>query len=197
MTRDIQVSVTLAGMHSLEPGGVREACEGMERALSGGPSTYKIYCLDREFSKSEKKAPGLISVDVNRMSYDIYWGAQSEFEVPDSLVGALTRCLKPTGKLDVKASATVDRAAITLPTIAGGSLGARVSTIMFDLPPPKTAGGNADLGEVSFGGMAMPSGKNTARVTFLGRCEPEIAGIVRAVKHVLGALSDYCGECGR
>lgn len=197
MTQDARVSVTLTGRHSLEPGGVKDACESIEQVISGSPVPYEIYCLNQEFSKGGKEAPAIISVSVKRMSYDVFWGAHSTFRIPDVLVGVMTQCLKPTSRLEVRASATVDRVSITPPTIAGDSLGEKVSAIMFDLPPPKTSRDSTGLGEVSFDGMATPSGRDTASITFFGECKSDIADIARAMEHVLGALSDYCGGCDR
>lgn len=197
MTQAARVSVTMTGRHSLEPGGVKEACESIKNALSGSPVPYEIRCLGNKFSKGGENAPEAISVSVRRMSYDVFWGAHSTFRIPDALAGALTQCLKPTSRLDVRASATVVRVTMALPTIADNSLGEKISAIMFDLPPPKTARGGMGLGEVSFDGMATSSGKDTASITFFGECESDAAGVVMATEHVLGALSYYCGECGR
>ncbi|MDD9813569.1 MAG: hypothetical protein OXU37_04800 [Thaumarchaeota archaeon] len=192
MPGDVRVSLTLTGRHSLGPDGAKEACREIEGALSGGSVPYTIYCLDSKFTKRGEKSPERVTVDVNRTSYDVFWEAQSAFSVPDALHGVVAGCLKAAGRVRVMASATIAQVPITLPTIDGGSLAQKFSAIMFDLTPPKTVPENPAFGEMSFGGVASPSGDSAARITLLGECESSIAGAAQAMEYVLGSLSGYC-----
>lgn len=196
MTRDIRVSVTLDGFHSLEPEGVKEACANVERALSGGPIPYAIYCLDQEFSKSGTRSPELATIDVNRISYAVFWRAPSAFRVPDALHDVVESCIRATGKVRVRASAEIGQVPITPSTIGDGSHGEKVSTIMFELPPPGTARENPAC-KISLDGMASPSGTDTARITLFGECEPDIADVAKATKRVLESLSEHCEAYGK
>lgn len=197
MPGDVRASLTLSGRHSLEPDGAREACAALGQALSGSPATYKIYCLGKEHSEGGEKAPEGIVIDVDRMTYDAFWGARSSFRVPNAMVDAVTRCLGASGELGVRASACIERMPITLPTIGCGSMGESVSAMMFGLPSPKSARENPDHGEASFSGMATPSDRDKASITFFGECTSGTADAHRAAEHVLGALSGYCEAAER
>jgi len=192
MPRDVRVSLTLAGRHSLEPDGAKEACAALERAVSGSTAMYRIRCLGKEHSKGGEQATEAIVIDIDKVSYDVFWAARSSFRAPGALVDAVTRCLGASGDLNVRASATVELAPITLPTIGGGSLGEKVSSIMFALPPPGASQKDRGLGAASFDGVATPSGRDTASITFFGECAPGAANALQSIDSVLGALSGYC-----
>ncbi|MDD9808373.1 MAG: hypothetical protein EB824_02520 [Thaumarchaeota archaeon S15] len=191
MPGDIRVSLTLDGLHLLESDEAKKACGDMERALSESHVPYTIYCLDREFSRRGKKSPERILISIDRSSYDVFWEALSAFRVPETLHSLMTSSLKPMGKVRVRASVEIDQVPITLPTIDDGSMGEKVSMIMFDLPPPGTARKGRDC-DVSLGGMARLSGTNKALISLFGERESSIADAARTTDCVLGALSTYC-----
>lgn len=194
MARDVLVSAELSGDHSLGPDGVRKACGGIERALSGSHAPYRIRsCTGNGFSGNAAGGPGQISVDIRDSSYVVAWEAQSAFRIHDSLPGVLGSLPSAAEGVRVRASATIAQVPVTLPTIGNGTPGPKFSTLLFDLSPPKAPPGSPACHEILFGGMANPSGGGTALITLFGECVSGTVDAAVAAGYVLGALSGYCG----
>lgn len=192
MDKNVRVSATLSGSHSLGSAGVREACGAIERALRGGTTEYAVQSLvpgDAFTRHGGRGGSGLVAVKLDGSFFMVAWDDESSFEAPTG-IGAVGRCLGDTGEVHVRVNAMVDDVAMDPLRIKGGALAARFDSATFELERPE---GSAAEGEITFVGMTARTGDAKINLAIFGEGKSSMSSVPGILERAMGALSGYCG----
>lgn len=200
MTRDVRVSATLAGRHSLGPDGVRKACGAIEGVLREGTAEYAIrsFATGREFARRGiRGGSGLVTVKVDEASFVAVWADESSFDVPAAALGAVGSRLDAAGDIHIRIAALVTNVAMEPPKIAGGSLDATLDTATFNLSCPAASGQGMDVDAIEFGCVTTRAKDSAVNLTIFGERKSAVSAVREFLTHSLRALSAHCEALAR
>ncbi|MDD9809055.1 MAG: hypothetical protein OXU86_00290 [Thaumarchaeota archaeon] len=200
MTKDVRVSVTLAGRHSMKPTDVRGACGAAEKILLDGTTEYTVQSFvpgDELTRHGGRGGSGLVSVRLDGSSFMVIWDDVSSFEAPASMLDVVGRCLQAAGEMHVRVNSIVEDISMDPIRIGDGSLEARFATTMFELGQPAPPGENGDGGEIAFRAMASRAENSTVSLAIFGERKSSASAVPEILRRALGALAGYCEVSGR
>lgn len=194
MAKNVRVSATLSGSHSLGSAGVRGACGAIERALLGGTAEYAVQSMvpGEELTRhGGGGGSGLVAVRLDASLFMVAWDGESSFEAPPGM-GAVGRCLGETGEVNVRVSAIIGDVAMDPPRIRGGALAARLGYATFGLGRPAGNAGGAAEGEIAFVGIATMAMEATATLAIFGERKSAMPAAPGMLERALDTLSGHC-----
>jgi len=200
VTRDVRLSVTLAGRHSLGPGSLRGACESVERDLLDGSAEYAIRSTapGHEFTlHGRRDGSGLVAVRLDESSFMAVWDEESYLEVPASALDAVGRRLRPAGDVHVRIHALVTNVAMEPVKIGGNPVPVALDTTTFGLARPAAAGEDGGRGELTFSGLVARTEDATANLTIFGEARSGMPAVRGIMERALAALSAHCEAFAR
>lgn len=193
MAKDVRVSATLHGDHSLGLKGVKGACGAIERALLDGTTEYAVQSIvpGSAFTRhGGRGGSGLVAVRLDGSSFEVVWDDESSFDAPYATLGAVGKCLGNTGEVNVRVNAVVSDVAMDPLRIEGGSLTARFDSATFELEPPMGSGRDED--EIAFSGMTARTEDAMIMLAIFGERKSEMSVVPGILERAMGALSGYC-----
>lgn len=194
MTKDVHVSVTLAGRHSLEPSAVKDACEAVRRVLLDGTTEYTIqsFVPGHELARhGGRDGLGMVGVKIHESSFMAVWDAVSSFEAPASTLDEVCRCLNVTGEVHVRVNALVLDIPVEPLKIADGALAATFDATTLRLKP-RSLEGNAGKGEIAFNGLLAMDKNETANIVIFVALKSDLPGVNGILGRALDTLSVHC-----
>ncbi|RNJ73460.1 MAG: hypothetical protein EB824_02490 [Thaumarchaeota archaeon S15] len=195
MGRDVYVSATLAGRHSLGPDAVAKACGEVERELRDGTAEYAI----RSFMPGNgltrcggRGGSGLVTVKIDESSFMAVWDDVSSFDAPTAALGAVGRLLGAAGEISIRVTALVADVAMGSVQFAGGLSPATFATTTFHLSQPAPSGDKAGEDEAAFGCVATRARSETANISIIGERKSAVPAVRETLARALDALSAHC-----
>ncbi|MDD9808608.1 MAG: hypothetical protein OXU25_02090 [Thaumarchaeota archaeon] len=196
MGRDVYVSATLAGRHSLGPDAVAKACGEVERELRDGTAEYTLqsFVPGHELTRhGGRGGSGMVGVRIHASSFMVFWNDESSFEAPAATLDGVCGCLGVTGEVHVRVHALMTDVSMEPLKIAGGSLEATFDSAAFRLKPGAMEGRD----EIALDGL-VATGKNAAaNIVIFAALKSGLPGVNGMLGRALGTLSAHCGALAR
>lgn len=199
MGRDVYVSATLAGRHSLGPDAVAKACGEVERELRDGTTEYTLqsFVPGHELTRhGGRGGSGMVGVRIHASSFMVFWNDESSFEAPAATLDGVCGCLGVTGEVHVRVHALMTDVSMEPLKIAGGSLEATFDSVAFRLKPGATEG-SAGRDEIAFEGLVAMGKNAAANIVIFAALRSGLPGVNGLLGRALDTLSGHCGALTR